>query len=197
MSRVGSTVAQSPTAAPSRATRVREILARNSVSAAAWYGLLDAARTPELPGEAVTAGMKIRSLYAGEMGEALSDVAPYLVELPLKSGYFEKLADNWPDYHFVLFQSQATFDLLHKHLRNFLLVKDERGKLLRFRYYDARVLRPFLPACTPAELGVFFGPISRFYLLSADGNSVLVNSTSATGLQRRAFAIYSHDSERA
>lgn len=197
MIRVASTVAPSPKAPPSRATLTREILARNAVSASAWYGLLDAARTPELPGEAVTAGMKIRSLYAGEMGEALSDVAPYLVELPLKSSYFEKLADNWPDYHFVLFQSQATFDGLHKHLRTLLLVKDERGKLLRFRFYDARVLRPFLPACTPAELGVFFGPIARFYMLSADGNSVLVNSASGTGLMRRPFAIFNHDPERA
>ena len=197
MSRVVSTVVKSPKAAPSRATRVQEILARNGVSASAWYGLLDAARTPELPGEAVTAGMKIRSLYAGEMGEALSDVAPYLVELPLKSSYFEKLAENWPDYHFVLFQSQATFEALYKHLRTFLLVKDERGKLLRFRYYDARVLRPFLPACTPAELGGFFGPISRYYILTANGNSVLAHSASGTGLMRRALPLFEGNPERA
>src|SRR5262245_1214839 len=149
MSRAATNVAPPPKAPPSRAARVQEILARNAVSASAWYGLLDAARTPELPGEAVTAGIKVRSLYAGEMGEALSDVAPYLVALPIQSSYFAKLAENWPDYHFVLFQSQATFDALHRHLRKFLLVKDERGKLLRFRYYDARVMRPFLPACTP------------------------------------------------
>lgn len=197
MSRVASTVAPSQNAPPSRAARVREILSRQGASASAWYGLLDAARAPELPGEAVSAGLKIRSLYAGEMGAALSDVAPYLVELPLKSDFFEKLAGNWPEYQFVLFQSQAAFDALHRHLRTFLLVKDERGKLLRFRYYDARVLRPFLPACTPAELTAFFGPIARFYAMSADGNAVLAHSTSATGLVRKAHPLSDVNQERA
>jgi len=197
MSRIASHVAPRSEATPSRAARVREILARNAVSASAWYGLIDAARTPELPGEAVTAGMKIRSLYAGEMGQALSDVAPYLVALPLQSSFFEGLAENWPEYHFVLFQSQASFDAQYLHQRKFLLVKDERGKLLRFRYYDARVMRPFLPACTPAELAEFFGPIARFYLMSANADAVLVHSVSASGLVRKAHALIDANQERA
>ena len=47
------------------------------------------------------------------------------------------------------------------------------GKRLLFRYYDPRVLRVFLPTCTPAELAGFFGPI-RGYLLEAGAPETLL-----------------------
>jgi len=33
---------------------------------------------------------------------------------------------------------------------------------LIFRYYDPRVLRAYLPTCSPAELNTFFGPVTAF-----------------------------------
>jgi hypothetical protein len=48
------------------------------------------------------------------------------------------------------------------HLRQFLLVQDERGNQQYFRFYDPRVLRVYLPTCDAAETQQFFGPIDRF-----------------------------------
>jgi len=39
-------------------------------------------------------------------------------------------------------------------------VRTEEGKFLVFSYYDPRILRRYLPTCTPAEMERFFGPIS-------------------------------------
>jgi hypothetical protein len=38
-----------------------------------------------------------------------------------------------------------------------------------FRYYDPRVLRSYLPTCTPEELAQVFGPIHSFVMESAEG----------------------------
>ena len=50
---------------------------------------------------------------------------------------------------------------MRRHLRRFLLVKNEAGARCRFRFYDQRVLRAFLPSCTPEETVHFFGPLQR------------------------------------
>jgi len=47
-------------------------------------------------------------------------------------------------------------------------VQDAKGKDMYFRFYDPRVLRVFLPTCTPEELSDFFGPIAGFLIESAE-----------------------------
>ena len=42
-----------------------------------------------------------------------------------------------------------------------------------FRYYDPRVLRVYLPTCTPDELEMLFGPIERFWMESNAAGTVL------------------------
>jgi hypothetical protein len=49
-----------------------------------------------------------------------------------------------------------------------LTVKDEDDRWLYFRFYDPRVLRVIIPACTPEESANFFGPISRFVMEGDD-----------------------------
>jgi hypothetical protein len=49
-----------------------------------------------------------------------------------------------------------------------LTVKDEDDRLLYFRFYDPRVLRVFIPTCTPEESADLFGPISRFVVEGED-----------------------------
>ena len=45
-------------------------------------------------------------------------------------------------------------------------LNDAKGKDMYFRLYDPRVLRVFLPTCTPDELTDFFGPIGTFLIES-------------------------------
>ena len=42
------------------------------------------------------------------------------------------------------------------------MVQDEGGQEYFFRYYDPRVLRKYLPTCTPEEVRSFFGPVRSF-----------------------------------
>ena len=43
-------------------------------------------------------------------------------------------------------------------------MKTEEGQELYFRYYDPRVLRTYLPTCTPDELEQVFGPVLEYAL---------------------------------
>jgi hypothetical protein len=66
-----------------------------------------------------------------------------------------------------------SLDLLRRHLREFLVVRDPMGNSLMFRYYDPRVLRVYLPTCNRTELSTIFGPVERFWMESADSGILL------------------------
>ena len=143
-------------------TDLARTLTAHGVSATPWYAIIDAAQDKASPERAAAAGLQTQSLYEGELGRQLNDVAPHLVSLSLKDEFAGWLFDNWGGNQVVLLQSRARFDDLRRHLRKFLLVKDEGGKKYRFRFYDPRVLRSFLPAGSYAEAKEFFGPIACY-----------------------------------
>ena len=58
-------------------------------------------------------------------------------------------------------------------MRRFLTVYDHTGKPMYFRYYDPRVLRVFLPTCTPAEQQTMFGPVQSYFAEDEDPDSLL------------------------
>lgn len=62
---------------------------------------------------------------------------------------------------------------MRQHFRRFLLVHGDKGQTLYFRFYDPRILRVFLPGCTPEERIAFFGPISRFVMEAEDPATAL------------------------
>ena len=64
----------------------------------------------------------------------------------------------------VFLITKASFEDVRKHLRHFLMVTTEDGREVYFRFYDPRVLRVFLPTCTPDEVKQFFGPIRSFWI---------------------------------
>ncbi len=72
--------------------------------------------------------------------------------------------------------SDVSFGDLHRHFRHFLIVKDESGRKLYFRFYDPRVLRVFLPTCTKTQLREFFGPVEVFVLEDENPTNALVFS---------------------
>jgi hypothetical protein len=163
---------------------IRTALIYQSVAVnAAWFAVVDAAQDSTLPQRAGKVGLRTQSLYAGRLGGMLEDVAPHLVTVDLHSGFARWFARHWGGNHGILLQSRASFEELRKHFRHFLMVKDEAGKKYRFRFYDPRILRAFLPACTPDEVRQFFGPIERFYTLTRDGSGVLAFSRSDRGVR--------------
>jgi hypothetical protein len=110
------------------------------------YAVLDGARDRHIRGFALDSHAPCWCLYRGELPAALENAAPWLLRLTPGSAY----------------TSTAPSRELRRHLRRFLLARTEAGRKLLFRYYDPRVLRIYLPTCTPAELATFFGPISAF-----------------------------------
>lgn len=63
----------------------------------------------------------------------------------------------------------VTLQLLRRHLRTLLRVRDEAGRTLMFRFYDPRVLRAYLPTCTSSEWQSVFGPVHQLICSAADG----------------------------
>jgi hypothetical protein len=68
-------------------------------------------------------------------------------------------------------------------------VKTEDGKELYFRFYDPRVLRVFLPTCSPRETTGFFGPIKSFLLEDDPPQTLLRFTDRAEGAQRTAVPL--------
>lgn len=129
------------------------------------YALLDAAREARVVGLLESVPETSDSLYEGEKARDLAPYAPYLVELPGDSPLAGDLAAQaFGKSYCVFFTAGAPFHEVRKHFRHFLMVETEDGKEVYFRFYDPRVLRVFLPTCTPEEARRFFGPIHSFWV---------------------------------
>lgn len=127
------------------------------------YAVLDAARDPAILKLLQRSGEPAQSLYNGRRSEQLADVAPYLARVPAGSRLFDDLVnEGWGQSWGVLAVCDAPFAELRRHLRRFLVAQTEDRRALYFRFYDPRVLRPFLDAATDPQRRAFFGPISAF-----------------------------------
>jgi len=116
------------------------------------------------------------------LGWRVAHVAPHLTSFDPGNEFAGWLFDHWGGNHGILLQSRADFSDVRRHFRKFLMVKDQAGKRYRFRFYDPRVLRSFLPACTPEELEAFFGPVLCYYTSDRGGGAVLAFGRRARGL---------------
>ena len=154
------------------------------------YAILDGARTFDIPFRLRSAKVEYDSLYRGRSEEVLWHVAPYLVRCGPDSEFFHWVLEHgWGDSWGIFLTSRADLEDVRMHLRHFLLVQDEDGKQLYFRFYDPRVLRAFLPTCTPEETHQFFGPV-RCYLIEAKEPETLLKFTaSRQGAQQEAVPL--------
>ncbi|MFQ5462505.1 MAG: DUF4123 domain-containing protein [Phycisphaerae bacterium] len=168
---------------------LRTVLLRQAVSATPWFAIMDAAQDASSPQRAIDAGLQTECLYAGPQGAQLSHVAPHLCVFDFESPFADWWLRSWGHNHGVLVQSAASFKDVRKQLRRFLIVKNEAGKKLRFRFYDPRILRAFLPVCTAAELRQFFGPMMRYFVEGRGGATLCVFGSGAKGLTIQEHAV--------
>lgn len=155
----------------SAAARARQLLGARP---GRLHAVLDAARDErilELLRESVD---PCRSLYDGVKGEALADVAPYLVSFRRDSGLLDRLLqEGWGRSWGVFVSSGAAFPAVRRHFRRFLLVEEEgAGERMYFRYYDPRVLREFMPIATPRQKDDLFEGLDAL-LLEGEGGELL------------------------
>lgn len=147
------------------------------------YAVLDGARNARIHRVVGASGRPYRALYDGELSAGMRQASPYVVELEARHVFTRSLLEQaWGQSWGVFVSAPLGLDVVRRHLRRFLRVNDERGRALLFRYYDPRVLRVYLPTCTPGELETFFGSITRFVTEDADPSGSLTFERSMTGL---------------
>ena len=126
-----------------------------------YWAILDATDTPVIPPLMEYDEVNIRCLYQGEAEQKFAHIAPYLVELD--ANMLTWLREHiWEEPWGIAFQSKADMETIRYHFRKFIIVRDEAGKLMYFRFYDPRVLPTFLKGCSEDELKQIYGPVNRF-----------------------------------
>jgi len=127
------------------------------------FAILDAARDEAIYPAILRADCEWCCLYRGDAATTMAEVAPYLVELNPESRFTPWLFEHaWGNSWGVFLNAPVKMEILQRHFRRFLMVKLPDGRNVYFRFYDPRVLRAYLPTCTPEELLTIFGPIDRF-----------------------------------
>ncbi|MBZ5684671.1 MAG: DUF4123 domain-containing protein [Acidobacteriia bacterium] len=153
--------------------RIEEILWPEGPRQNIWM-ILDGARSIEIFRMLLACHLEYACLYSGPLTPELEIAAPYLVQLD--HGYrdtHQLIQRAWGNSWGVFLRSDTSLKKLRRHLRELLIVRDERGNRLAFRYYDPRVLRVYLPTCVTAELRTVFGPIECFWTVGENPETML------------------------
>lgn len=133
------------------------------------YLLLDPARDPRIHDAITTFGTRYHCIF-GDVPPALARVAPHLVAVGDDTPIVGMFAGEGRDRSWgVMLRSEATIDDLATHLYGLVRARMPDGHEVLFRFYDPRVLRAYLPTCTPDELAEVFGPIEAFLVEQGDG----------------------------
>lgn len=137
------------------------------------YAVVDPAREERLLVLLREAVDRSQSLYEGTQGLAMAEVAPYLVEIEPNSLLLAHLVmEGWSKRWGIYIVSDDPFIALRRHFRRILMIEDEKGQALYFRFYDPRVIGAFLPTCTDQQRGAVFGDIDAFLIEGPRGELV-------------------------
>lgn len=144
------------------------------------YGVFDAARDPRIS-ILLSEGIDDHaSLYEGDAGAALDDVAPFLVSFVAGSRLLERLVtEGWGRGWGIFASSSMSKKDVRRHFRRFLMVRDEATHArMYFRFYDPRVFREFHKVATPRQRDELMGGLSEIVLEAADGAPLRLAPTS-------------------
>lgn len=116
-----------------------------------------------------------RCLFDGDAAEISAETAPWLVDLsipdkdnPDRLTFHRKFFDqHWPAGTSLLIQTDMSFPAVRQHLRRFIqLPVQDDGRIRFFRFWDPRVLHPFLTAIADDA------PRIRRMMMTDDGQSL-------------------------
>ncbi len=138
------------------------------------YGVLDGAAIADLQTRIYEAELPNYCLFQGDLDRDLAEVAPFLVYLPVGHRFTQWLfSEGFGDTCGIFAHARASFIDVRRHFRSLANVYDANGNSAIFRYYDPRVLRRYLPTCTPNELIGFFGNVETIFAESEDGKTLV------------------------
>lgn len=129
------------------------------------FAVLDAAQDPGVLALLRLYESPFTSLYSGDSARSMASVAPYLVRLDgypalLKALIQESSGHNWGFF----FCGDGTLESWRHHWRQFLLTRMPDGRTLLFRFYDPRVLLPFLEGSTSEERRFMLNKVNRLWV---------------------------------
>ncbi len=136
------------------------------------FAIADMARAPRLyPLISTLNPVDAPCLFAGRIGEELRQASPFLFPLRVAPRIaalwrHEGEGQSWG----IFLTSTHGMEAVRRHLRRFLQVRlpDGTGPVL-FRFWDPRVLHPFLAAGEPGQLAQLFEKISSFVVETPAG----------------------------
>jgi hypothetical protein len=150
------------------------------------YAVLDGARDRHVRGFILDSRAPAWCLFRGDLPGALEDAAPWLLRLTPGQPYTEQyFARGWNQAWGILLTCPLPSRQLRRHLRRFFIARTEDHRRLLFRYYDPRVLRIYLPTCTPVEVADFFGPVSAMIAEAEEADGFHVFRRTERGLDHR------------
>jgi hypothetical protein len=139
-----------------------------------------------------SSSLRRQPLFEGETTDAPTTHAPMLVELEkadspntgteMQAFLETVLHSGWGGNWGIFCTSPSPFEEILEHFRSLLLLRTGEQRPLHFRFYDARVLRAFLPLCESPELSALFGPITSYLVESERPDMMLAFSQGADGL---------------
>jgi hypothetical protein len=152
--------------------------------------LLDGASVPDLLERLHSEpSLEVECLLRGTLEPDMKQVAPYLVKLEPESEFAQwVVGTGWGNHWGSFATSRQGFRKLRNHLRALTLIHRRDGTPLYFRYYDPRVLRVFLPTCSPMQLKQMFGPVDAFLAENEAGDAVSIyrlNGETLSAVQRK------------
>lgn len=133
------------------------------------WAVLDLARDPRIHAALLASRLEHLCLYAGRVPRALEQVAPHIVELLPGHRLLAQLIDEGFGRSWGVYVRLEDPTALRHHLRKLLKVRDDEGRTMLFRFYDPRVLGPFLGTCDGPQLRELFGPVHSYLVEDAGG----------------------------
>jgi len=133
------------------------------------YAVADGALLPGLLAKLEEHEPKNTCLFRGELPFDLAEAAPYLVKLEKDNEFSDWLLNESVEEPCCIYAQTTVIDdfiQLRKHFRSFLRVKSPEDKNLLFRYYDPRVMKTYLPTCTPEDNEIIFNGIESYLIFN-------------------------------
>ena len=153
------------------------------------WAILDCARDERIYPALRNSQLDYLCLFSGRLHLEVVAAAPHLIELSPNYTFTPKLIEMAWGQSWGVFLRIKDAANLRTHLRGFLRVRNESGRILMFRYYDPRVLRVYLSTCRADELRTVFGPISSYAVEAEDGRSLIEFEFDGTQLHERRITL--------
>ena len=154
------------------------------------FAVLDGGRVQELQNYPAKwdEDVPFACLLAGESDPLELMRAPYLVRVVRGSNTARwLLSDAWDKSCGVFLACAAgtELDTVLQDIREVLDARLPDGRLVKFRFYDPRIWRPFFPTCDAGQLKVLFGRAVKAFGCEDAGGGALLLDTRDLGEPRR------------